>query len=408
MLERVFLGSSGDTYWAARLSVAGTNYSPNDIITDVNNNVYVCGTEFNPTIIKLNSLGAITWQRTLSIGSTGTIVLNVVVDTNNNVYAGGAAQNQLFIVKYDSNGTLQWQRTIGEPSSVEQGRGLAIDANNDLYLIGRDTSGSGAARIIKFDASGSVLWQRSISSLDPGRAIIAGDTNLYMSYSVSRFSTFRAGVAKYSNTGTLGFQNIGTDGGNAFAGGISFDNDNNIYVVGQDGNGIFLYKMNSSGTIQWTRFLTTGAILAGTDCHVDGTGVFVTGYTTANDGTTLYIVRYDLSGNLQWQRSIQNSDLRGVNNNIFSKNGTMFITSRMTVSSVNSILIFKLPNDGSLTGTITLSGYNFVYATSSLTSSNPGATSTEWGGTGGTTSFTAATSTYTSSASTLTANTVTL
>ena len=98
--------------------------------------------------------------------------------------------------------------------------------------------------------------------------------------------------------------------------GVTVDSSGNSYIIGyakntSGGENAFVAKYNTSGAIQWQRFISD-ALAAGSQADygygvaVDGSGnVCVTGiyFTSSNDSLT-FVVKYNSSGTLQWQRSL--------------------------------------------------------------------------------------------------------
>ena len=122
---------------------------------------------------------------------------------------------------------------------------------------------------------------------------------------------------------------------------ISVDSDGNAYIAG--GNGVYFYKYNSSGSLQWSR-----------------------SFTGSNNN---YVVR----------------------GNHISSNGDLHIGFRTgavpSVGSSDNALVVKIPNDGTLTGTYGA----FIYSAISSTAHTPSITTA-------TTSYADASSSYTEAA----------
>jgi len=116
-----------------------------------------------------------------------------------------------------------------------------------------------------------------------------------------------------------------------------------------------IIKVNSSGTIQWQKQLEINRNIYGIefdsagDIIVCGTGI---------------IFKIDTSGNLVWQRSLtrggSNVNIRDVS---FDANSDIYFAG--------SEFFGYLPGDGSLTGTYTMDGVDYVYAASTHTYSTP-------------------------------------
>ena len=169
---------------------------------------------------------------------------------------------------------------------------------------------------------------------------------------------------------------------------IAVDNPANVYVAGtafnsSAGSVMVLVKYNSSGTLQWQRQLADSNAAAsqfgrGYGVVTDGSSyVYVTGrYNNTSGGTNMPVVKYNLSGAIQWQRSIVDGQAaanqvdygRGI---CLDLNGNICFTGiAKDTAGKPYLLLAKVPNDGSHTGTYTISGtQSLTYGTPSLTDS---------------------------------------
>jgi len=147
---------------------------------------------------------------------------------------------------------------------------------------------------------------------------------------------------------------------------------------------MIIAKWNSSGTLQWQRKIAAapdvGIVANGID--VDSSGnLYISGETGGiselgtTGGTDGLLLKYNSSGELQWQRKLY-SPTTGVEeplNNIVIDNSTSSIYGTGFASGdAGSSLVFRLPTDGSLTGTYSLGGMatnSIIYAASSMTES---------------------------------------
>ncbi len=179
-----------------------------DIITDLSNNIYVCG-QFSDTIqfqsqhnnqimnasffIKYNAAGQEQWFRK----ATGvfSIPYSMVMDNNNNIYVTGDFQgtytyfgtsgnsfingtysNKAFLLKIDNNGNFKWGKSESSNSYVS-GKKVALDAQQDPYIFGEfyctmneysDAYGTGIFNsigfgdffITKYNSTGTRQWFR--------------------------------------------------------------------------------------------------------------------------------------------------------------------------------------------------------------------------------------------------------
>ena len=413
--------AAGENYWIADLG--GTSSEGNGIALDSSYNVYVCGRTVTSDALfaKYNNAGAIQAQRTIG-GANFDNGRAIAVDSSGNIYIGiqgssvGAGSNDACIVKMNSSLVIQWQRTLGGTSS-DGVNGLVIDSSGNVYASAFTVStgaGSTDCLIFKYNSSGTLQWQRTLGSANQEfcQAIaIDSSNNLYITgRAVS--GTHNCLIAKYNSSGTIQWQRTlgGTE--NDQGNDIAVDSSGNVYVTGQTKSGdndVFVAKYNSSGTIQWQRILGTSSSDSGHGIAVDDSGnVYVVGSTQSGGGNpNILIAKYNSSGTAQWQRSLTGNPAS--NNDEGNKievdnEGNIYIVGFGYTSSATAMLIAKLPDDGSLTGTYG----DFTYSSLSLTSSAGGLTDAASSLTDSSSSLTDSASSLTLAVSSLTSTTTTL
>jgi hypothetical protein len=326
----------------------GTSYSTNQpgytqgtgsIAADSSGNVWVGNVDpstgsFSSQITKINSSGTKQWSRQTTF--QGSNAYRLILDSSGNTYAVAsclqapqAGSTQFGLMKYNTSGTQQFRNTYqgSAPNgaySHAAGRSVQINsAGTALYLAGsiNNTGSQMSDTLIKTDSSGVVSWTQTYSS-----------------------------AAGYNPINAL-------------------DASENSYLLYK--NPAALSKFNSSGTWQWGRsFNQTPA-----DVCTDSTGNV---YGLFEDGTTtMYLAKWDSSGTIQWQRSITRTSggLRPIGwsggqwTNGFHATASSLV---FTAKDNNSAVLFKLPLDGSITGSFTVDGLTYTIASSSVTETSSG------------------------------------
>ena len=364
--------SSGTIQWQRVLGSTGTETFGGKLNIDSSGDVYVGGRTTSQgqggndgLVAKYDSSGTIQWQRIL--GGAGTDLFRAITgDSGGNSYAVGYTESEgqggsdALIAKYNSSGTIQWQRRIGGAGD-EEGNNVAIDSNGDVYIAGATTTSTAGAQdfyIVKYNSSGTLVWQRRLGSA-------SGDS----------------------------------------ANGIAIDSTDSIYVAGSTAgagtgtNDVLLAKYNSSGTLQWQRTLTgSGSDIANNVAVDSSNNVFISGVSSTNAGNDdVLIAKYDSSGTVQWQRWLRSTNADSALSVNVAPNGVVNFAG----VSNDQIILGQLPNDGSLTGTYSVGGTSYVYEASTLTASTPSFTDA-------TPTLTNATATLTDGTSSLTSATTTL
>ena len=377
--------------WIVTLGDSSPEYGES-IAVDSSGNVYISGQtrpvgDYDCFVAKYNSSGTLQWQRSLG-GNSSDYGYSVAVDSSGNVYVTGITFSQgqgsadILIAKFNSSGTVQWKRLLGS-SNADYGNGIAVDSSGNSYITGYAASATyGQDDIItaKYDTNGNIQWQRILGGTgnDGGTAIAVDSSgNSYITgyTNGSGAGNYDMLLVKYNSSGTIQWQKTVGASNTDWGEGIALDSSGNIYLAGYtnatSGAGSYDFvvsKLNSSGTVQWSRTLGGSSLDYGRAIAVDSSGnVYITG-ETASTGTGMYeglIAKYNSSGVLQWQRILygsQNEFLKGVG---VDNSGNFYVGGRTASSGEGDqeFIIAKLPDDGSGTGTYG----DFTYASSSMT-----------------------------------------
>lgn len=316
-------------------------------------------------LVKLDKDGVVQWGR--SFGSTGVeyseeSAETVAVDSSGNSYLSGHSQSfsptRAVYAKYNTSGVLQWQRSLSKSGGVGSG-GVAVDNSDNLYAFGTNY-------ILKSNSSGTSQWQRTTASTTNWRAATFDSSdNIYITGDYSNDLV----VTKYNSSGTEQFtRKLSLSSYFVRGRGIGLDSSGNIYVSGNfrpvsggnNNNGAVIAKWNSSGVLLWQRKLDSASNEDSSDAlAIDSSdNIYIVGSANATGNYTEgLIAKYNSSGTIQWQRTFSKSG---------SPSGKYANGSGMVVDSKDNIyplfystfvnngydgLLYKLPNDGSLTGT---------------------------------------------------------
>ncbi|MGO9951093.1 MAG: SBBP repeat-containing protein [Dissulfurispiraceae bacterium] len=354
------LNSSGAYQWHTFYGSDYENYGIG-IAVDSGGNVYVTGESYGGTwngpgnalplnpyngsyydifVLKLNSSGTYQWHTFYGSGY-GDIGNGIVSDGKGNVYVTGQSGEtwngpntcgmegnspctplnpfsgigNIFVLKLNSSGTYQWHTFYG--SSNDIGNGVAVDSSGNVDITGSSLGGTwygptGQHPLNSYNGNGSG-WNIFVLQLD--------SSGLY------QWHTF-----------------YGSGNGDQ-ARSVAVDSSGSVYVTGSSyggtwgaplnlyigSGGIFVLKLNSSGSDQWNTFYGSGIaynsdVDYGNSLAIDGGGsVYVTGYSYAtwngpstcgmdgnspctplnsfngSPGTTdIFALKLDSSGAYQW------------------------------------------------------------------------------------------------------------
>ena len=433
----------GNGYWINRTSKASTNvfssFSP--IAIDSSGNTYYCGysnaypsgSDYSQNIVKYSSSGEVVWQRRLDTASVSDVGYTVTVDSSGNVYALGNANYYGSYAKYNSTGTLQWQKKLTDSYIYVIPYGSTVDSSGNFYMAGQtynNTTDNFDSFIAKLDSSGAITWQRRLYTSFRNQfnsVVVDSSGNVYVCGYSETSSTSpgpnKANILKFNSSGTLQWQREMSSSYSAQAYSLTLDSGNNVYVAisckDSSGGTTFgiLAKYNTSGVIQWQNKITfsafggvkptnSQAVVVDSSDNVylfspSGSYYSVGGVVV---GSPALVQKFNSSGVEQWARNFNvNNESQLVLSGIKVSGTNLYLTNNISLSSGGSLIIAKLPTDGSKTGSYTVNGINITYTpevtttivTGTLTDASGGMTDTAG-------ALTSSTATLTDSANDLT------
>lgn len=364
----ILVDSSGNTY-----SLQGNQGTPNGLIkTDSSGNI----------LWQKNLTNNIYWNGELKFDNSGNI-LQTFIYTDGGYFVG--------LVKYDTSGNVLASQTYkASDGYFNYCKGLATDSSGNIYLAFRseDTGGTSYKHtVIKMNSSLTITWQRQLSQTsDPAttRANCLGvdsSGNVYLWLSQS----YDYVLAKWNSSGTIQWQKKWTANTPSAATdrpyGLTIDNAGNAICGGGSQYGgsenATLFKIDSTGTATWIKEATTTAI-GQNQCVVadSSNNYYVGGYYQAWYGQW---TKYDSTGAIQLLRYIgritPNTGGQNITQGIAINSSATTVYGAMqavyggaTTANKTLPLIYKVPSDGSKTGTYTVGGYGtFQYQSASVT-----------------------------------------
>lgn len=308
-------------------------------------------------VAKYNSSGTKQWTRQLGTSSTDW-AFGVALDTSENVYVAGrtsgsldgnssAGNEDMFLVKYNSSGTKQWTQQLGT-SETENVYSIATDSSGNIFVTGStlgdlddNSSTTGTSFLVKYNSSGTNQWIKQVAGSWYGSGVATDSSgNIYLMGSASGSidgKTYLGScdlfVIKYNSAGTKQWTTMhGTTGHecpNYYWNGIAVDSSGNIFVSGgttgafsgftnAGSTDIYVVKLNSSGTVQWTQQLGSSYEDNSYDLVIDSSSnIYVVGNNnqdvdfdgnTSQGGKDIILIKYNTSGTKQWSRQYGSSD----------------------------------------------------------------------------------------------------
>lgn len=316
-----------------------TNHTVGGMVADASYFYYVSEYDTQGLVRFANDFSAVV-RRTYAISGASTVQGMQIHKEGSRLLVSGvttfSSVNYHFLSSITTDlATVNWAYSFTgtAPAKTE---GLATLSDSTIVFAGTDLNVNNQIQLIKTPSDCSAItWQRKITKTSvelyfPSIAVDSSD-NIYVSTGASD-GILR--VLKYNSSGTLQWQRkISPD---FYAGyGVTFDDSGNFYVAaldyGSDPERTVIFKYNSSGTLQWQRYFAWGT---------SGGNVATSPYTQYQGGIKWVDGALYVGGYVQ--------DLPGGSPQYWS-------------------FLFKLPDDGSLTGTYTGTYGDYVYAASSYT-----------------------------------------
>ena len=250
-----------------------------------------------------------------------------IIQTSDTGYAAvgrtnhsGTTLADIFLVKFNRWGFIQWTTTVGG-SDWDEGVSI-VQTSDDGYAVTGNTKSFGAGNydllLVKFNSSGSVEWARAIGGAnnDSGNSIVQTYDGGYIvvgrtsSYGAGNFDVF---VIKLNSSGSIEWTRAigGTDDDEAFS--VIQTVDSTYIIAGYTRNygswpmDLLLVKLTSSGLIEW--FKTIGGVDTDEGCSVIQTsdrGYIVAGDTWSYGAGSwdMFFVKLDSTGSIQWSKAI--------------------------------------------------------------------------------------------------------
>ena len=230
---------------------------------------------------------------------------------------GGGGQDVL-LAKYDSNDKLEWNTTWGG-ASTDVAYNVIQTSDGGYFVTGYTNSyGGGSSDILnlKYTSTGSLSWAKTWggSGVDMGWASVQTSDGGYLTVGVSTgfVAVTDAVIIKYSSIGAIQWTRVTGNAGNQNYTDISRTSEGGYIVTGGGyanatyGTDAWLTKLDSAGTVSWTRMWgNTGVDGIVTTIQTADGGYFGVGNSAPNTSTQTEVLleKFDSSGSLTWVRT---------------------------------------------------------------------------------------------------------
>lgn len=269
-----------------------------------------CGNEDSYYVSKVDSTGQV---NTIYLPSNGfgpsdddaamsyTPSIGMAVDGSGNIYVAqqkgdfddeycGAIRSNI-VAKYSPTGALLWQRTstVGVPTDI------TVSSSGSVYV-------AGSAGYARYSSTGGLTWTKTGASDD----IIVSGSNLY--------TRDRTTIRRHDSTGKTLWSRTQSGLSSLVVADITGDGSGNVYLAGKysatsTNRDAFTRKLNSSGSVVWTKPFGTSAYDDALGiATITGSEIYTTGSTQGTlshanmGGSDAYLRKTNSSGDRVWTR----------------------------------------------------------------------------------------------------------
>lgn len=402
-LGAVVTAAAGSTYWLNNFN-SGAPTQVGSMGVDSSGNVYMMqGDNGLCFVAKYNSAGAIQWQKYIDNVGIAVDFTGMAVSAAGNVYLNTSGN----IVKLTTAGAISWQKvSTGAGAYINSGSPITLDASENVYIAYQDAFTQPC--VMKLTSAGAITWQRGINAPSlpavPQGIAVDSSGNVYVQFDLDgglAGGVYDTYIAKFNSTGTIQWQRTasgsGEVGSSQGAGQmLTCDTSGNVfYLSGASGGSTYVTKLNTSGTVQWSKTINSVYGSYGGSIALDASGnVYATYVAIISAVITAVIIKLDSTGAMLYSRKIIGAA------STFGTSVAIPSTTAMVVLVIPTgfSVPVQLPQDGTKTGTY--GGYTYsatAYTSTTRTSGLVAATLTV-----STTTYTLSNSTYTSITSTQT------
>jgi hypothetical protein len=290
----------------------------------------------------------------------------------------------VLLIKVDGLGNVVWSKRYGGP---REERAFSVKQTSDggYITVARTKSFVDTTRwdvlLIKTDPNGNLQWGRVYSnpSLDdePSDVIETSDGGyLVVGGAQSRRSSSQNEilVMKINSSGDLQWVRwLGDTIYQDQAYSVKRTSDGGYIVAGRTGSygsgnaDIFLMKLDSSGNVVWARAYGSSGPDFGYDVQITSDGGFVVvGYYTSSGDTSSIIVKTNSSGNVQWYRVLGGTRMDAFYSVVQTSDGGFIATGRTNSFGSGSADVFltRFNSSGTLQWSKTYGGSQWDQASS--------------------------------------------
>ena len=230
----------GDASQLTNLPAAGSSLEATASGTLADGDTTIVNTDGTVSAVSQSAVG---WVA--SLGGSGNDVPNdIEVGSSSNVHIVGrtASYSKAFVSQLNNSGVIQWERNIGSSNS-QYYNAVATDSSGNVYTAGKtNDAGQGGYDwlIAKYNSSGTEQWQltfgtNSIHGEEANGIDVDSSGNIYVSgqYIISGTAQSGWAVTKFNSSGFLQWQKYLYTNSGDYAFKLAYSSQGDVYVCGQ-------------------------------------------------------------------------------------------------------------------------------------------------------------------------------
>ena len=300
-------------------------------------------------------------------GSLYNGTVNSSGDVFNQGYSSTSSQPG-FYSKFNSSGVAQFNfETVNTGLALTNFAG--IDSSNNLYITGQNGSGHGVW--IKTNSSGAIQASTTVLSSRPYAYLSFGSVNSSGIYIGGGSTIYEGFLIRMQNSGSVTyFTTLGTGYGGGLVSAAVDPTYSFIYAAAYAPSVYTwaLWKVDASNgtSVSWSRY-SSDLLYYYHQVNCDSSGNVYCFTQPSGASSTVTILKFNSSGTLQWQRNLVYTGATITPTSIAIDNtNSAFLVTIGQNSTPNRAVVFRLPLDGSQTGTYG----SWAYSASSYTISS--------------------------------------
>lgn len=278
----------------------------------------------------------------------------------------GMGKYDIYLIKTDANGNEQWTKSFGGPE--DDIASSVLQTGDGGYIIVGTTGAIYASRshtnvyLVKTDSAGNAVWTKTLgeSLINSGNAIQqTGDggylvTGTTFDSSSGPYGTY---TARIDQQGNLQWARTFKDSSQNIMGiSLQQTNDGGCIILGEynsgTGNGDavvlpMLMRMDSGGTVLWTKILDVAGMRVASFYRTADNGFIIAGTTGDSLRSSIYLIRTDSGGNILWSKTLAGSREQSAGVQQTSDGGYVIIGGTLSYSNgLTGVLVIKTNRNG--------------------------------------------------------------